>query len=553
MTMKLQISFRALFFLVMMSIMSILIISLQALYTTRYSQAAYQNAYSTYIYQLDVIKKECELKTKEIESLTRSISYDTSLRNYLNDFNNAEEESEKTRLSAAIYRTLRPFLYTNFNVDSVGIITLDEDYYSNEDNGVYSYNSLSYYEKKMLESKPFGWLTSEGDSITFYTRIYDTSTYNSIMGYVFVSIERDYFISSLSSLMDSDEIQVVITNNDGDTYVASDSSLENLQISSDMFQNSTVLTDTIVRNGWVISLYVENSYIDNLVSEMTAPVWFFAILILSLGMIAVFIISKSISSPIKKLSNDMNNFQVKNKYKSSYIKEINQAYKSYHSMNEKIEDLIIEVENKEKRKKIIELDALQSQINPHFLYNTLDSINWMALGIKATNISKMVVALSKLLRLTLNKGYQNCSLEHELEHVSTYVAIQRFRYQYDFEFIIDVDPSYKALIVPKFILQPLVENSLKHAFDGVYYKGIIKIYCDDDGKDLNIYVVDNGIGYQNSSGDNEKGSGYGIYNIIERIRLTYGDNYGVTPMEVPIGTSIRINIPLENEFITEEE
>mgnify|MGYP000298358713 CR=1 FL=1 len=204
-----------------------------------------------------------------------------------------------------------------------------------------------------------------------------------------------------------------------------------------------------------------------------------------------------------------------------------------------------------------QLKYLQSQINPHFLYNTLDSIIWMIRSEEYEGAGKMVSLLAKFLRISLSQGKDMIPLEKELEHASSYLAIQNIRFKDKFEFQIEADPALLKYLCPKLSIQPLLENAIYHGMEGMYEDGEITIRIYDRDGDIGIDVADNGPGMTQETIDHimhnkvissKRGSGIGVRNVNERIQLIYGEDYGVTiTSELDEGTTATITIPKMEE------
>ena len=193
--------------------------------------------------------------------------------------------------------------------------------------------------------------------------------------------------------------------------------------------------------------------------------------------------------------------------------------------------------------------ALQAQINPHFLYNTLDSIFWTAQEYHADEIGKMVVALSNVFKLSLNKGEKFITLEKELELVSNYLAIQQMRFGDTLHTKIDVPFELYNQKILKFLLQPLVENSLQHGLSEQGMNGTIHISATTDGTFLLISVEDDGVGLS-CSPEEAIENGYALKNIRERIQLCYGADCGLS-FDTSFAKGCRITIRLTQLNIKE--
>jgi two-component system sensor histidine kinase YesM len=248
---------------------------------------------------------------------------------------------------------------------------------------------------------------------------------------------------------------------------------------------------------------------------------------------------------MRKIENGELGTQLKNRRRSA--DEITQLYSHFNRMSSELKQHVetIELTNAKIRK--AELKALQQQINPHFLYNTLDSINWMAATrYRATDISIMVTSLANLFRLSLNMSNEMTSVQREIEHVRCYVTIQKVRFDNEFDLQVDIEEGLENTGVIKLILQPLVENAIIHGFEGIDYPGLIHIKVRRQGYILIIDVRDNGIGcdteYLNRLLEEEdpaspERTGYGLYNVNERIRLYYGPPYGLHYKRIDSGES----------------
>lgn len=195
--------------------------------------------------------------------------------------------------------------------------------------------------------------------------------------------------------------------------------------------------------------------------------------------------------------------------------------KSNHELNAKL------LESKIKEKEA-ELIALQSHINPHFLYNTLNSIYLMAEQIKAKNIAKVAINLSKIFKLTLNHGEYITTVQNEMDQIKSYLEIQNIRFDQKIEYDIEIEPGIRSLPMLKLLLQPLVENAVHHGLELLMNKGKIRITgrAEEDSKALVFEVIDNGVGFDTLDPSAHK-EGYALKNIQERIKLQYGDDYGL--------------------------
>ena len=233
--------------------------------------------------------------------------------------------------------------------------------------------------------------------------------------------------------------------------------------------------------------------------------------------------------------------------------EIGVLYDNFNTMIERTSDLMDAQYKMGQKLKSAELKALQSQINPHFLYNTLDMINWLAHAGRTGEICSAVIALSKYYRLILNKGEDMLTLEKELNHVSYYMKIQDIRYPGKITFIQDIDSDILDGMVPKIILQPLVENAIVHGiFEKKGKQGMIKITGWLESENIICLTVeDDGIGMDEETLRHimdgtirSSGSSYGVRNVNARIGLVFGEGFGLTyESRLNKGTRVILRFP----------
>lgn len=253
---------------------------------------------------------------------------------------------------------------------------------------------------------------------------------------------------------------------------------------------------------------------------------------------------------------DRGNLNVR--FDSAYTDEISRLGNHFNEMLDSIQSLFLNLEQEqartqeEQRQKVrAELRALQEQINPHFLYNTLDSIYWKSQIGETAKVGDMIISLSRLLRIGLSKGNDRIPASQEVEHVRNYLFLQKCMYPDKFEYEIRAQGDLSRYNVIKILLQPLVENSLLHGFDHVDYRGRITVEARPVDGALCLTVRDNGCGMDaeavmRSLREDTPTSGYALKNLYRRIRLSYGDAGGMNIQSTPFHeTSVELRIPLE--------
>ncbi len=256
--------------------------------------------------------------------------------------------------------------------------------------------------------------------------------------------------------------------------------------------------------------------------------------------IIIFLLTGWLTSPIKKMISAMQKFEMERKRLPAEMEtndEMGKLCSTYNAMVDTIDSLIIDVEDLYKKQKLFELKALQAQINPHFLYNTLDSINWMARAHHARDISKMVSALGTFFRHSLNKGHEYTTIGNEIKHIQSYTDIQKMRCDDNFDVDFDIDENILKCTIIKLSLQPLVENCIIHGFEDYDEGGLIKIKAYAEDEYIYIEVADNGCGTDTDALNqvltreidyNEPIEKYGLSNVNLRIKLYFDETCGLS-------------------------
>lgn len=478
--------------------------------------------------------------------------------------------------------------------DSIDILNihvyLNKDFiYSNENANIYSMKQLEgskWLNKINSEHSRFFWCPSSylksdsPDLLCLGKTIVNPENFSDNMGYLIINFKKndlDDIIGKINSIDGSLSCIVnsngdVIASSNNDTYIKYQNIINHLKPAND-----TKLSSIDINHN---TLFIQSSYIDktdwriiNIVpydkisSKINTQriiliiiVFIFGGASLSAGFYFFNSINKRLSKVIKGMSevhaDTLNNF-----IENDSDDELGELISNYNYMIGKMSILVDEQYKSGKAVKNAELKALQSQINPHFLYNTLDMINWMAYKNMNSEISSAVKNLAKFYKLSLNRGKDIMPIEDELHHVSLYVEIQNMRYSNRISLEINVDNDIRRYLIPKITLQPIIENSITH---GIFAKGDVegKIIITGSIIDTDIYlkISDDGIGIKEnelililSSEEFEKkeikskgsGSGYGIKNINERLKLYYGDDYGLSFSSIyGQGTTVTIKLPI---------
>lgn len=312
---------------------------------------------------------------------------------------------------------------------------------------------------------------------------------------------------------------------------------------------------TRLDSGWrIVGVSFADEMVTARVQNVVALLGVLLLAVLIVTFISSLILSRMISQPIKGLVEAMGEFE-KRAADFTYqpvhgSSEIVALSDSFGHMVVRIQELMMKVRSEEITLRKTELRALQAQINPHFLYNTLDSIGWMCEEGKNQEAVEMVNALARLFRISISKGHELITIEKELEHAKSYLKIQQSRYKNQFIYTFDVEEPCLSYYCNKITLQPIIENAIYHGLNRMVDEGLIKIGIHEEGDIIVFTVEDNGVGMsgeqcksilQKEPGEN---TGIGIKNVNDRIKIYFGEQYGLSiESEQDVGTLVRITMP----------
>ncbi|MBQ2286177.1 MAG: sensor histidine kinase [Clostridia bacterium] len=280
-------------------------------------------------------------------------------------------------------------------------------------------------------------------------------------------------------------------------------------------------------------------------------------------LIVLIVYSNIVNKPVKSLIKDMKRFEKEAdgfvlNGGSEAVTELRVISDSFRHMTVKISELMEKVRHEETELRKTELKALQAQINPHFLYNTLDSIQWMCEQGRTDDAAKMVSSLARLFRISISRGKELITIKDEMRHAESYLIIQSYRYKDQFTYSFEIDPTLENCLCNKITVQPLIENAIYHGLNRTVDEGEIKISvkkAPDDENDILITVSDNGIGMTEEQcnailkKERSDSSGIGVKNVNDRLKIYFGDKYGLNiESELDVGTTVTVRIPKkENE------
>ncbi|MCR2804324.1 cache domain-containing sensor histidine kinase [Paenibacillus soyae] len=444
--------------------------------------------------------------------------------------------------------------------------TIDERYYvyknGNKYDDIQTYNI--YWMSRILSAD---WYTSlpaeehgvtmawkqveedaDGGRISMIRRIVDLSDplHVTEMGVMRFSVPLDELFESVDYRKLGDGAMLMVKDRAGRLIYSSGG-----PPSDDLSGSYLTIENRMQQQDWTITAYVPLTIIKQEAERVRAFIIGVCVVCFVLFTFAGAFISRYFSKRVTKFVSVLNSFREGDLHRRITYRgkdEFSQIAVALNGMGEDVESLIHKVYLTQLQKKEAELEMLQTQINPHFLYNTLSSINRLAKFGENEKLQKMVVQLAKFYRLSLNSGRTLIPIHAEIEQSNAYLDIQKVKYGQRLEVTYDVDPAVWPYETIKLILQPFIENVLKHAWSGdrIHIRIVVKL---EEG-DILYRIIDDGLGVRGErirdmmSGKNDNESGYGIRNIHQRVQLQYGAEYGVSIFSrVGVGTSVTIRIP----------
>lgn len=308
----------------------------------------------------------------------------------------------------------------------------------------------------------------------------------------------------------------------------------------------------------VVGVSYVNELVDRNVREMIRLSLGLAVLVLAAALLTSAILSRLLSRPLRDLSSAMEAFEADADHftyrPAAGAREVRELSDSFGHMVLRIQQLMSTVRQEEINLRKTELKALQAQINPHFLYNTLDSIAWMCEQGRSGDAVKMIHALARLFRISISRGHELIPVAKEIEHAENYLEIQKYRYKNQFTYSFDVDPGCLDYYCNKITLQPIIENAIMHGLDLMVEEGHIHVQVRQEGEDVVFLVRDNGVGMSPGQvraileEDSQDRTGIGIKNVNDRLRIYFGSQYGLRiTSELDIGTTVELRMPKVRE------
>ena len=411
---------------------------------------------------------------------------------------------------------------------------------------------------------------NDADTIQMIKMVKDLQTYKPI-GYIRFGLKRNYIEKMAKNINFGSDGGVVIfdENLNKISGIAHDSVLSKLLKEKPSIGNFSYSEGkneyTAVHihsdsTGWTTVGVIPLRYINKDLAGIQYLTVIIIVLTIIIGVTVSVIIAQSLILPLENTVNALEKFSRGDfavRLKENRCDEIGKLNRIFNKAIKEINELMQKVTQSEILNKEMEFKTLQSQMNPHFLYNTLDTINWLAFKEKQTEICNLVAAISSLIRASISNKKSIITIEQELDYVKNYIYIQHIRYKDRFDIIYDIDESLLKQAVPKLIIQPIVENAIIHGIENSKNKNLLYISVKRENECIVIIVKDTGIGMTdekvsellkeplNAEGDEQKAhTNLGLYAVHKRIQLMYGDLYGLTVQsQAGEGTTVTLHIP----------
>lgn len=489
--------------------------------------------------------------------------------------------SNDTRI---IYNIMTEFTKNKALYKSICISIEDTPFLQWNNGTILVQDDLAELEKTYQENTPGHWssprklkntinpkTTPTEDVLTFYGRIYDYNNFHNILGIISVSIEEEYISKIYSSILSDQSICHMLLNPDGTVLSSSDPSVIGTLFSEYNLINPKIKSDSgyfsfDYQQTPCVVFYQKSQHYDWFlvsimpVDRLTDQYWlalfsvaFFIILCVIFAVFYYVYQRKTIIHPLKQLCEIMSelpNSQLNYRFNYNFQNEIGILYQTFEKMEKDLKNMIQKNYISEIARKNAELQMLISQINPHFLYNTLDAIRWLAVQNNDKDVSDKVLTLSNIFRHTLSWKNDTALMSEEIDILRQYIDIMNFQQTNTIDFIADIPSEYLDLSIPKFLLQPLIENSILHGLKN--QNGTIVLIAEAIQTSFFISVYDDGIGIEEEQlrsllvDDPENHNAFALKNVNNRIKLLFGEEYGLIFHSTPQkGTTVIINLPAD--------
>ncbi|NHN30359.1 sensor histidine kinase [Paenibacillus sp. S3N08] len=508
------------------------------------------------------IGKRVDLQVEKSDNMMQIITGNQVLKNYLKDL-----KYDSINYNVAKYLITREVLrHTNLEmIDNIYIYPVNHEPISSYYSGPTLDNHLDMndlpdstspndkVERMALKTNPF--------QLTILISIHDEEER---LGLLRIDLNETFLSRILDEVKLGNEGEVYIVGNNTVIF-AKDRDLIAKPVSVINQTAGSTVKHSLYNKNWELIGIVPNTEIMNHINRFNRIFFLMVILILLAILVFALATARLIFRPLKMIMKGMESIQQGNLniiLENNKNDEFGTIIHSFNSMADRVKSLIETIYHQQVHYRKAEILSLQAKLNPHFLYNTLDMIYWMLILKDEEEIGESVVALSSILRYSISHNNEFVTVREEMDQLENYLKIQRMRFQDKFQFTFEIQENVRELRIPKLIIQPLVENSFKYAFQDLKRSGsiIIRSYAEND--QLFFEVADNGVGmsedkiwsiFSSLENQNKKG-GIGIQLVHQRMKYIYGEGYGISNVESVLekGTKVTVKLRKKAEINAEE-
>ena len=559
-------------------------------------------AYSNDIIRLIELRMQDTLRN--MDKVTQDLANDSRIYSALLSDDN-ESKLNNYEMTSTLKNVFLNIVLSRPEVESICIVTNKRKFYSYDSN-----STDTNIKSTVLQNYPdilkiargsnnkVAWFLDSKNNVVegayVVKLIYDMNDFSEV-GLLVIQINKSFLEAVLQGL-ESEVMQntIVVSQND-EVIISKDDSAANgyekvidsitkskntfaekkINFYEDPEKKMFIAYTTLAEPNWRIVTYIPLKQLYSDVNSLRDRILILCIcMMLFLGVTSI-LVSIDFLKPIKKLVKAMERMSIDN-IKNSYIEvdrtdELGFLHKTFNNMAKEIDHLVNWIYREQLTRKEAEIKALQSQINPHFLFNTLESINWMARLNNVPEISDTVSDLSSLLEASIGRDDRLITMEEEFVYIDKYINLLKRRFDDRITLIKEIDPTVLYLPIPRLLIQPLIENAVQHGIENVRSNGVITLTAKINEDNITIEVIDNGSGISNEDlirlnkgleMDNatyfktfgsKKSKSIGIENVNRRIKLFYGDKYGVKiESKQHIYTKVSVILPVQNYNNTKE-
>lgn len=566
---KMQMQSRLLYSFILMSVVPLLVF---AMISYGVSNRAIEDKLSNYSVQTmkaakKIINYECEKYERTVDLMMINSKVQKGLKEF-----STMNFIEKNEFISSLNQVMSNYMSNQPNIMQIYLLDTERTPIYNQ--GWFYFSPDKLAELVKLSENGVNWLsiTEANMNYVIYTRPVLDRNGKKILGYISIHFNPDTFtecfsnmnLGSNSSFIILDQLgHVVVSQNkdvvrgevlDDTLFEKCMNNVKNPIIQNyDIFNRKNMVVYTLAeKQRWTSILIMPNSYLqsENMTIAITTIICSIACIICAI--VVYYKMKVSINEPLSRLVQlvgDAANHKFDQEIVDDSRDELGYLGRTFSQLTKKMRELILQSEEEQRKKRESELNMLQAQINPHFLFNTLNSLRWTAMMSGADNVSNGLAALSTLLTNTIIDKNQFVTIDTEIKNVESYIAIQRIRYGDTFSVSYDIDQNIYSCYMIKFLLQPIVENAIIHGVNEEVTTNWIKIAMEKKNENLLVTITDNGKGFDTeklTEVDSKRNfCGFALNNVKERITLCFGQEYLFEIISKPgEGTMVRFEMPI---------